>query len=138
MAMVSIYNPRMLMWLIRLAVIGTILCKSTLTVSRECQCVITGSFAEGKRYTTIPIMLVDEIHDVYITEGVVNGEKFTDFTLLPILLPFNNVNPYSVVVMDNASIHNVCEVDDLVIDQAGARLCYLPPYSSDLMPAEES
>ena len=36
--------------------------------------------------------------------------------------------------MDNASIHHECEVKDLIVNQAGARLCYLPPYS--LMPAE--
>ena len=69
-------------------------------------------------------MLLDGIHDVYITEDTVNGEKFTDFIrsyLLPILLPFNNVNPYSVVIMDS---HHVCEVEDLIVNQAGARLCY--------------
>lgn len=93
----------------------------------------------GKQYSIILIMLIDGIHDVYITEGTVDREKFTDFMrdyLLSILLPFNNVNPYSVVIMDNASIHHVCEVKDLIVNQAGARLCYLPPYSPDLMPAE--
>ena len=93
----------------------------------------------GKQYSIILIMLIDGIHDVYITEGAVDREKFTDFMrdyLLSILLPFNNVNPYSVVIMDNASIHHVCEVKDLIVNQAGARLCYLPPYSPDLMPAE--
>ena len=39
--------------------------------------------------------------------------------------------------MDNASIHHVCEVvEDLIVNKAHARLCYLPPYSPDLMPAE--
>ena len=72
-------------------------------------------------------MLIDGIHDVYFTEGTMNGEKFTDFirSYYPF---FCNVNPYSVVIMDNASIHHVCEVEDLIVNQAGARLCYLPPY----------
>ena len=46
------------------------------------------------------------------------------------------MNSHSVVIMDNASVHHVDEVADLVEGQAGARLCYLPPYSPDLNPCE--
>ena len=52
------------------------------------------------------------------------------------LLPFNGVNPQSVVIMDNASIHHVEEVRELIEVQAGAKLLFLPPYSTDLMPVE--
>ena len=38
--------------------------------------------------------------------------------------------------MDNASIHHVQEVVDLIESQAGAKVCFLPPYSPDLIPAE--
>ena len=38
--------------------------------------------------------------------------------------------------MDNASIHHVEEVTDLIEVQAGAKVCYLPPYSPDLNPVE--
>ena len=82
---------------------------------------------------------MDGIHDVYITEGTVNGEKFADFVkscLLPVLQPFNYCNSHSVVIMDNASIHHVQEVVDLIETRARARVCFLPPYSPDLMPAE--
>ena len=34
--------------------------------------------------------------------------------LLPILKPFNWSNPHLVVIMDNASIHHVQEVTDLL------------------------
>ena len=57
--------------------------------------------------------------------------------LLPVLQPFNRVNPLSVVIMDNASIHHVESVRQLIEDQAGARLLFLPPYSPDLNPLEE-
>ena len=93
----------------------------------------------GTRYSVIPILSLEGIHDCYITDGTVNGEKFTAFVrdcLLPVLLPFNWTNPRSVVVMDNASIHHVDNVTRLIEGQCGAKLCYLPPYSPDLMPAE--
>jgi len=51
-------------------------------------------------------------------------------------MPFNYVNPRSVVIMDNASIH-VDKVTDPMEKQFGAKLYFLPPYSPDLMPAEE-
>ena len=86
------------------------------------------------RYMAIPILSVEGVHDVYIAEGNMNGDRFAKFvqdSLLPILMPFNGVNPRSVVVMDNASIHHVDEIADLIETQAGAKLCYLPPYSPD-------
>ena len=78
--------------------------------------------------------------DVFTTDGTVNGEKFVHFverTLLPQLLPFNGMNPRSVVVMDNASIHHVGEVIEL-IESTGALIEFLPPYSPDLNPIEEA
>ena len=39
--------------------------------------------------------------------------------------------------MDNAFIHHTDGVVDLIENQAGARLVFLPPYSPDLNTAEE-
>ena len=86
----------------------------------------------GVRYSAIPVMSLDGIHDVYLAEGCVDGEKFTDFILnclLPVLMHFNGVNPKSVVIVDNASIQHFEAVTNLIETQAGARLCFLPPYS---------
>ena len=38
--------------------------------------------------------------------------------------------------LDNASIHHLDQVYD-IITGVGAKLCFLPPYSPDLMPLEE-
>ena len=68
-----------------------------------------------------------------------NGDRFVQFVqncLLPHLMPFNGVNPRSVVIMDNCSIHHVDAVTNLIETQAGAKLCFLRPYSPDLMPVE--
>lgn len=92
----------------------------------------------GIRYSAIPIMTIDGLHDVMIAEGTINGERFEHFVedyLLPMLLPYNGSNPFSVVVMDNASIHHTQPVVDL-IESIGAHLVFLPPYSPDLNPVE--
>ena len=139
MAHVSMYDPAMLVWLdesgcdkrntVRkhgYSIRGIPLCDQRL-------------FVRGTRYSAIPIVSTAGIHDVYLAEGNVNGHKFLRFvkeSLLPVLHPFNGVNPHSVVIMDNASIHHVEEVSDLIEGQAGAKLCYLPPYSPDLNPVE--
>ena len=94
----------------------------------------------GTRYSAIPVMSLDGTHDVFLAEGTMNGERFEDFittTLFPILQPFNWINPHSVVIIDNASIHHVEGVMNLIENQAGARLIFLPPYSPDLNPIEE-
>lgn len=93
----------------------------------------------GIRYTAIPIVSVEGIHDVYLHQGTMNGDRFTRFVrncLLPVLQPFNGLNPRSVVVLDNASIHHVQQVKHLIETQSGSKLHYLPPYSPDLNPVE--
>ena len=90
-------------------------------------------------YSAIPIISVVGVHDVYIAEGNMNGERFAKFvqdSLLPVLMPFNGTNSRSIVIMDSANIHHVEEITDLIETQAGANLCYLPPYSPDLNPVE--
>ena len=94
----------------------------------------------GTHYSAIPAMSIDEIHDVYLFEGTVDGEKFAEFVhncLRPFIQAFNWINPHSVIIMDNASIHHVEQVVDIIEDQIGACLLFLPPYSPDLNPAEK-
>ena len=84
-------------------------------------------------------MSLDGILDVLVTEGTMDGDRFINFirnVLSPHLLPFNGVNPRSVIIMDNASIHHVDGAIDLIENQIGARVCFLPAYSPDLNPAE--
>ena len=51
-------------------------------------------------------------------------------------LSYNQLNDRFVVVMDNASIHHVDRVV-ATIQQTGAPVRFLPPYSPDLNPIEE-
>ena len=93
----------------------------------------------GKRLNAIAAMSLQGVEDIYIAEGTVNGDVFEDFTrttLLPLLQPFNGINHNSVVVMDNASIHHMDRIIEM-IHSIGALVRFLPPYSPDLNPIEE-
>ncbi len=84
----------------------------------------------GVRYSAIPVVSLEGVHDVYLLEGTVNGERFEKFVrdcLLQVVMPFNGSNPRSIIVMDNASIHHVQEVIDLIEQQAQAKVIFLPP-----------
>src|SRR6478752_2722268 len=47
------------------------------------------------------------------------------------------LKPGDIVIMDNLSAHKGCQVRH-VIETAGARLLYLPPYSPDFNPIENA
>jgi len=89
----------------------------------------------GKRVSAIPVLTTRGIEDTFTTSSTVDGEKFICQCVLPILLPFDGLNPRSVVIMDNASIHHLERVHDIVTG-VGAHIVFLPPYSPDLMPLE--
>ena len=56
--------------------------------------------------------------------------------MLLIILPFDGNNPLSVLVMNNASIHHLERIEEIIIG-VGAKILFLPPYNPDLMPLEE-
>jgi transposase len=94
----------------------------------------------GERVSVIAALSNDGVETLRVVRGTVDGDTFLEFVerdLLPVLQPFNGVNPnYSVVIMDNCSVHHVANVKSL-ISEVGALLHYLPPYSPDLNPIEE-
>lgn len=94
----------------------------------------------GQRYSVITVMSIKGVLDAYIVESTVNGDVFEEFTrtcLLPILQPFDYVAPHSVVILDNASIHHVASIVDMIKRDGKARILFLPPYCPELMPLEE-
>ena len=52
------------------------------------------------------------------------------------MMPFDGVNPRSLLIMDKASIYHVHWIRELV-DTAGCLLWFLPAYSPDMNPIEE-
>ena len=93
----------------------------------------------GQRLSSIAMMSTMGVLDCKITAETVDGDIFYDFVqsyLLPHLMPFNGTNPHSVVVLDNAAIHHVDGIMSMV-EQVGALVLFLPPYSPDFNPIEE-
>ena len=141
MAEVSVYSPRMLLFIDesgwdqrnRLRRYGYSIRGMTPQDYRL--------LVRGVRHSAIPVMSIDGILDVVLLERNVNGMRFEQFVpncLLPLLQPFNWSNERSVVILDNASIHHIDSVVELIEDNAGARVMFLPPYSPDLNPLEEA
>ena len=92
----------------------------------------------GENVSGLAFMSVNGLLDVSVVKGTTDGDTFYDFVqkhLLPQLLPFDGVNPHSVVVMDNCSVHHIQQTVSMI--GVGAIVHFLPPYSPDLNPIEE-
>lgn len=98
-------------------------------------CFDTQLLRRDNRVSVLPAMTIDGyLPDPLIIQGAVTMELFEDWVehkLLPQLLPGQ------IVVMDNAAIHD-SEVVKALCVRYGIELHYLPPYSPDLNPIEQS
>jgi len=85
----------------------------------------------------LPALSIDGIIYSTIRQGSFDGPGFVDFIcrLLPFMNPYPG--PRSILVIDNCRIHHVDEVQELC-DEHGVALRYLPAYSPDMNPIEES
>lgn len=75
---------------------------------------------------------LDGIVAPWLLDGAMDGEAFLVY-LRRVLVP--TLRPGDIVVMDNLPAHKVAGVRE-IIEAAGARLRYLPPYSPDFNPIE--
>lgn len=94
----------------------------------------------GQRVNALTAMSTAGILDCYTTTGSVTADTFEEFvteSLSPLLQPFDGINPNSVIILDNASIHHVGRVVQ-AIQNTGAIVQFVPPYSPDLNPIEEA
>jgi len=82
--------------------------------------------------TLIAALGIDGMRCSTVIDGAVNRDVFEAF-IEHVLVP--ELKPGDVVVMDNLSSHKGGRIAEL-IEQAGAELRYLPPYSPDLNPIE--
>lgn len=85
-----------------------------------------------KTTTLIAALGVEGVRCSTVVDGAVNGDVFHAF-VEQVLVPA--LRPGDIVVMDNLSSHKGALVRSLV-EEAGAELRFLPPYSPDLNPIE--
>lgn len=84
---------------------------------------------KGKRYSAIAGLHMGGMLDVYVIAGNVDADTFCEYVeyyLLYYLLPFNGINPNSVVILDNASIHHVEGVVKLIEDTGTMTFFFYP------------
>jgi transposase len=85
-----------------------------------------------KTTTLIAALGIDGMRCSTVVDGAVNGDVFEAF-VEQVLVP--ELRSGDVVILDNLSSHKRQRVREL-IEAAGARLVFLPPYSPDLNPIE--
>ncbi len=85
-----------------------------------------------KTTTLIAALGISGMRCSTVVDGAVNGDIFEAF-VEQVLVP--DLRPGDVVIMDNLSSHKRQRIRELIED-AGARLVFLPAYSPDLNPIE--
>lgn len=87
----------------------------------------------GERISAIACISTAGLIDVKTVRGTTDGDTFYDFIgthLLPHLMPFNGINPHSVVILDNCSIHHTSSITRTI----GSLVLFLPPTHQTLIP----
>jgi transposase len=98
-------------------------------------CIELRALRKGERWSVLPALTVrGYLQQPLIIQGGVNKEAFV-WWLVNIVIP--QLEYGSILVMDNASIHHNLDIDDL-LESRGMRIEYLPPYSPDLNPIENT
>jgi transposase len=83
-------------------------------------------------HTVIVALRLDGLHAPAVFDGPIDSASFLAY-IEQVLVP--TLRPGDVVVLDNLAAHKQPEVR-IAIEQAGAHLRFLPPYSPDFNPIE--
>jgi transposase len=85
-------------------------------------------------HTVVAALRTTELSATAVFDGPIDGLSFRAY-VEQILVPM--LRPGDVVVLDNLAVHKQPEVR-AAIEQAGAQLRFLPPYSPDFNPIEQA
>lgn len=89
-------------------------------------------FGHWKTMTFVAALRLDGVTAPWLLDGAMDGGAFRTY-VERVLVPA--LRPGDIVVMDNLPAHKVAPVRD-ALEQAGAQIFYLPPYSPDMNPIE--
>jgi transposase len=87
---------------------------------------------DGANVTMLAALGSQGIEAVMTIDGATDAEVFRAY-VEQVLRP--TLRPGDIVIMDNLRAHKVAGIRE-AIEQVGAQLLYLPPYSPDLAPIE--
>jgi hypothetical protein len=87
----------------------------------------------GKHYTMVAALGLREVSATWVLEGAMTQEAFETYVAC-VLAP--TLRKGDVVLMDNLNVHKSADAQRQIAAR-GARLEFLPPYSSDLNPIEQ-
>jgi transposase len=90
-------------------------------------------YGHWKTTTFLAGLRCDGIVAPFVVDCAMDGEIFLAY-VEQFLVP--SLKPGDIVILDNLPTHKVAGVREL-IENAGAKLVYLPPYSPDLNPIEQ-
>jgi transposase len=91
-------------------------------------------YGHWRTLTFLGALRHDRLTAPCVFDGPINGQCFRAYVeqlLVPVL------EPGDIVIMDNLGSHKSAAIRQM-IQAAGARLWYLPPYSPDLNPIEQA
>lgn len=88
--------------------------------------------AYGSNYTLLGVLGLNGFAAPLVLEGALNGEAFQQY-VKEMLAP--TLEPGDILIMDNLPTHKVAGIA-AAVEERGARLEYLPPYSPDYNPIE--
>lgn len=86
----------------------------------------------GPHYALLAALGLQGVQAPWLLQGAMDGDAFEVYTA-QVLVP--SLQPGDIVLIDNLSFHKAEHIRQL-IESAGARLEFLPPYSPDLNPIE--
>jgi len=89
-------------------------------------------FNSGEKFSIIGAISLAGIVGMMYIESATDGEAFKTF-IKKCLIP--NLGLDKFVILDNVGFHKQNEIREL-IEQAGSKVVFLPPYSPDLSPIE--
>jgi len=90
-------------------------------------------FGHWNTMTFLAALRHDRIDAPWVFDGPINAEIFRTY-VEKVLVP--TLHPGDIVILDNLGSHKAPAIR-AAIRAAGARLCFLPPYSPDLNPIEQ-
>ena len=95
--------------------------------------IVKEPFRRSNNHTLVGAISLSGMQTSMLVEGAVNGAAFLTF-IRHFLAP--QIGQGTMVVMDNLPAHKIKGVQES-IEETGAELLYLPPYSPEYNPIEE-